>query len=64
MDSTQKLITYMSTVKDYINVDAVFSDETLILETCGAKSNEEITVKIRTAKNNCDEVFLSMKIKD
>ena len=28
MDSTQKLITYMSTVKDYINVDAVFSDET------------------------------------
>ncbi|NLJ89063.1 MAG: alpha-glycosidase [Epulopiscium sp.] len=59
MDSTQKLITYMSTVKDYINVDAVFSDETPnFREPAEPKSNEEITVKIRTAKNNCDEVFL------
>ena len=38
MNYTQKLITYMSTVKEYINEKAVFSDETLILEIL---SNQE-----------------------
>lgn len=59
MDSSQKFMTYMATVKDYLIADAVFSDETANFRNpVEPKSSESVTVKIRTAKDNCDEVFL------
>ena len=62
MDYTQKLITYMSTVKEYLNEKAVFSDETANFRTpVEPRKDEPVKVKLRTAKNNVDEVFVHFR---
>ncbi|NLK97348.1 MAG: alpha-glycosidase, partial [Epulopiscium sp.] len=62
MNYTQKLITYMSTVKEYINEKAVFSDETAnFRDPVEPRKDEPVKVKLRTAKNNVDEVFVHFK---
>ena len=59
MGVARGLITYMNTVKDYLNEKAIFSDETSnFRHPFEPKSDEATTVKLRTAKDNVDEVFV------
>lgn len=51
------LLAQMNT--DYLNVDAIFSDETENYRTPAVpKKNERIKIKLRTAKDNVDRVYM------
>ena len=47
-------------LKDYINIGAIFSDETEnFVNPAEPKSDDNITIKFRTGKSNIDKVFIN-----
>lgn len=56
---TEKLFLYSFANKDYLNIEAVFSDETQnFVWPVNINFDQPFEIKIRTAKNNVDKVFL------
>ena len=54
-----KLFDYVMNYKDVLNIEAVFSDETEnFVSPINTEKNQPFKIKIRTAKNNVDEIYL------
>ena len=54
-----KLFDYVMNYGDVLNVEAVFSDETEnFVSPVNIEKSQPFKIKIRTAKNNVDEIYL------
>jgi alpha-glucosidase len=61
----QKLFSYVMSNKDVISVESIFSDETENFVTpTNIDFGQPFEIKIRTAKNNIDKVFLCERNKN
>ncbi|MDR1913861.1 MAG: hypothetical protein LBQ68_05195 [Clostridiales bacterium] len=59
MQEIVKTLLYASTIRSYINVEAIFADETdTYLTPSEPKLGEKITLRLRTARNNVSGVFI------
>lgn len=59
LGKTEKISLLQKLSKQYINIEAIFSDESeIFVSPCQPKINENISIKIRTGKNNIDRVFI------
>ncbi len=59
LNKREKLAFYARINSNYINMEAIFSDETEnFVSPCEPLDNEPVTVKIRTAKDNVDNVYI------
>ncbi len=59
MSNAEKLFSYSFTNKDYLNIEAIFSDETQnFVSPININFNQPFEIMIRTAKNNIDKIFL------
>ncbi|MDR1000950.1 MAG: glycoside hydrolase family 13 protein [Clostridiales bacterium] len=59
MQSILDTLKYAANQRSYINVEAVFSDETHnFVCPCEPRLGEPVTIKLRVAKNNIDNAFL------
>lgn len=58
LDKYEKVFLYKELTKDYINVEALFSDETEnFVSSPEPGFNEKITIKLRCAKDNIDKAY-------
>lgn len=64
MNYTQKFFTYIQSRQPILNERAIYSDGTRnYRDPAESEKNSEVRIKIRTAKNNAEEIYLCFKDK-